>query len=155
MWNFSPPSLWLIFHNFLGVVSGTPCTQPNGLKLPVPFTKSPQNEALSGDSGLKSGAAGPSTKGTKWRSGCIEYFITITCAYWLMVPHFQIAVKPPAKQNMKKPPVGTSPGKETNSKDSTSLKSAGNGYPTVNLNTADQAGQNNAPTLILLPANRG
>ncbi|PLW16796.1 hypothetical protein PCANC_15396 [Puccinia coronata f. sp. avenae] len=115
-----------------GVVSGTPRAQPNGLKLPVPFTKSMQNEAPSGDSGLKSGAAGPSTKATEWRS----------------------AVKPPAKQNMKKPPVGTSPGKETYSKDSTSLKSAGNGSPTVNLNTADQAGQKNAPTLILLPANR-
>jgi hypothetical protein len=51
---------------------------------------------------LKSGAAGPSTKGTEWCSGCIEYFITITCACWLMVPHFQIAVKPPAKRNMKK-----------------------------------------------------
>ncbi|PLW19293.1 hypothetical protein PCANC_18505, partial [Puccinia coronata f. sp. avenae] len=109
-----------------GVVSGTPHAQPNGLKLPVPFTKSTQKEALSGESGLKSGAAGPSTK----------------------------AVKPPAKQNMKKPQVGTSPGKETYSKDSTSLKSAGNGSPTVKLNTADQSGQKNAPTLILLPANR-
>ncbi|PLW13641.1 hypothetical protein PCANC_18411 [Puccinia coronata f. sp. avenae] len=94
-----------------GVVSGTPRAQPNGSKLPVTFTKSTQKEALSGDSGLNSGAAGPSTK----------------------------AVKPPAKQNMKKPPVGTSPGKEMYSKDSTSLKSAGNGSPTVNLNSADQS----------------